>query len=96
MGLYLPGAGTLGCVVWPGVGIAHSQGILPVFIHHMQKWDRPFCSRRLPVAQRISGPHHVSASPTRLDEFDLLKCLVVGTLIQLDFLTVVGVICFEV
>ena len=27
MGIYLPGAGTLGSVVQPGAGIAHSQGI---------------------------------------------------------------------
>ena len=29
MGLYLPSAGTLGCVVWPSAGIAHSQGVPP-------------------------------------------------------------------
>ena len=27
MGIYLPSARTLGCVVWPGAGIACSQGI---------------------------------------------------------------------
>ena len=31
MSLYLPGAGTLGCAVWPGAGITHSQGIPPDF-----------------------------------------------------------------
>ena len=31
VGDYLPGAGTLGCVVWPGAGIAGSQGIPPDF-----------------------------------------------------------------
>ena len=29
MGIYFPGAGTLGCAVWPGAGIAHSQDIPP-------------------------------------------------------------------
>ena len=29
--LYFPGAGTLGCVVWPGAGITRSPGILPSF-----------------------------------------------------------------
>ena len=31
MGIYLPGAGTLGYVVWPGAGIAGSQDIPPGF-----------------------------------------------------------------
>ena len=31
MGVYLPGAGTLGCVVWAGAGIACCQGIPPDF-----------------------------------------------------------------
>ena len=31
MGIYLPGAGTLGCAVWFGAGIAGSQGIPPDF-----------------------------------------------------------------
>ena len=31
MGIYLPGTGTLGCVVWPGAGITCSQGISPNF-----------------------------------------------------------------
>ena len=31
MGVYLPGAGTLGCAVCPGAGIAHSQGVPPDF-----------------------------------------------------------------
>ena len=30
-GVYLPGAGTLGCAVWPGVGLTHSQGMFPDF-----------------------------------------------------------------
>ena len=33
MGIYLPGAGTLGSVIWPEAGIPHSQGILSIFIH---------------------------------------------------------------
>ena len=31
MGVYLPASGTLGCVVWPGTGIAGYQGVLPDF-----------------------------------------------------------------
>ena len=31
MAVYLPIAGNLGCVVWPGAGMAHSQGIPPNF-----------------------------------------------------------------
>ena len=31
MGVYRPGAGTLGCVVWPGAVITHSQGVPPHF-----------------------------------------------------------------
>ena len=27
-----PSTGTLGCMVWPGAGIIHSQGILPIFL----------------------------------------------------------------
>ena len=30
MVIYLPNDGTLGCVVWPGAGLIHSQGILPI------------------------------------------------------------------
>ena len=36
MGIYLPGTGTLGCVVWPGAGITHPQDIPPNFyLPHM-------------------------------------------------------------
>ena len=31
MEIYLPSAGTLGCMVWPGAGVAPSQGIPPNF-----------------------------------------------------------------
>ena len=31
IGVYLPGARILGCVVWPGAGLNHSQGIPPSF-----------------------------------------------------------------
>ena len=31
MGIYLPGARTVGYVIWPGAGNAYSQGILPDF-----------------------------------------------------------------
>ena len=31
MGIYLPSAGTLGCAVWPGAVITHSQGVPPHF-----------------------------------------------------------------
>ena len=31
MWIYIPGAGALGCAVWPGAGITPSQGIPPDF-----------------------------------------------------------------
>ena len=55
MRIYLPGTGTLGCVLWPWAQIAHSQ-----VIHHTWKWDCPFHCPFLCMPQCISLPPHLS------------------------------------
>ena len=64
MGIYLPGAGTLGCVVWPEAGIPcllTPEVSLPILIHHMWVWDSSFC--HLSMGHHISG---LSLSPSLL------------------------------
>ena len=54
MGIYLPGTGTLGWVVWCGAGIPRSQDITLFYNHCTWVWDQ--------LVQRL----RVSASPPLL------------------------------
>ena len=67
MGTYLPGAGTLGWVVWPGSGIARSLGVPPNFypLHMNVGLPVPHLSRALPLL------------PVWMSECDFFKSLVV-------------------
>ena len=59
IGISLPGAGTLGCTVWPGAGITCSQGIPPEFYP-------PHMNVGLSILLRPSPLHavlHLGASP---------------------------------
>ena len=98
MGIYLPGAGTLSCVVWPGPRITCFQGVPPDF-------DPPRVSVGLPV----SPVPPLSATPRLLASLPFLRLrppptwMMVASLnpwlsdsIQLNFLTDLGVTCFEI
>ena len=63
-GIYLSGAGTLGCVVWSGVGIAHFQDIPPIcsiataaaaFLHHTTHLLISVTPPLLPVWMNVSS-----------------------------------------
>ena len=75
MGTYLPGSGTLGCMVWSGSGITCSQGIPPNLYPALVSVGLP-----VPLTLWVTPRLHVlriSASPTHLDEYDFFKSLVV-------------------
>ena len=77
--IYLSDTVTLYCAVWPGAGIAHSQGTPPNFYPpHMYVRPRvlplpPLCTS-LPISTHL----HISAPPTHQDECGFFKSLVVG------------------
>ena len=76
-----PGTGTPVCPGCPGAGIAHSQGIPPNFIHHMQGDCLVVATSPLPCCCHTSSSPPwlcVSAPPTCLDEYGFFKSLVVG------------------
>ena len=82
MSLYFPGAGTLGCAVWPGAGISCSQGVPPDFYPPHVNVGLPFCWS----PWLLTHCHHpasspprlpVSAPPTHLDKYFFFKSLVV-------------------
>ena len=82
MGIYLPGTGTLGCMVSPGAGIARFQGIPPDFlstihecgvVHSAAATASPCHTASLGLSAQL----HDSASPTHLDECGFFKSLVV-------------------
>ena len=78
MGIYLPGAGTLGCAVWPGAGIAVSQGMPPNFYSpHMNVCFAATASPHRTVSPHLSTCLCVSSPSTHLDECGFFKCLVV-------------------
>ena len=97
MGIYLPGTGTLGCVVWPGSGILHSWGIPP-----------DFYPPHVNVGQTIPLPLHAPLSlctsapiPTSLPLLPVWMNVATLNPWLSDFhtalfLMVLGVICFEV
>ena len=82
--IYLLGTGTLGCTVWPGAGITHSQGIPPDFYSLYVNAGLP-----VPIPLPLPPLHTtlylltslpslwVSAPPTHLDECGFFKSLVV-------------------
>ena len=83
--IYLPSAGTLGCVVWPGAGIAGSQGNPPDFYPSQVNVGLlvPVLPLPLPVHPTlhlcVSPPClRFSTPPTHLDESGFFKSLVVG------------------
>ena len=93
MGIYLSGAGILGCVFWPGAGIACSQGIPPylyppyvnvgcLFHRHHQHYT---------ASPSLSAHLCDSAPPTRVGECGFFKSLVVGLPYSSIFLTVLVV-----
>ena len=55
MEIYFPSAGTLGSVVWPGAGVARSQGICPDFYLPQVNVGLP-----IPRLPRLSVPVHLS------------------------------------
>ena len=80
MGIYLSGAGILGCVFWPGAGITCSQGIPPylyppyvnvgcLFHHHHQHHT---------ASPSLSAHLCDSAPPTHVGECGFFKSLLVG------------------
>ena len=79
MGIYVPGPGTLYCVVWPGAGIAHSQGIPPDFyLPHMNVGSPvPAPPPLHATCLCLSTCPYISASLTCLDECVLFKSLIV-------------------
>ena len=99
MEIYLPGTGTLVCAVWPGAGIAHSQGILPHFYPPHVNVGLP-----IPPATATSPPpKHCplcpsSPSPPLLPIWMNMASLNPWrwTSRQFDFLAVLDVFCFEV
>ena len=75
MGIYLPGAGTLGCAVWFGAGIAGSQGIPPDFYLLHVNVGSPVSILPLPPALCTRqglltslSSLHISTPTTYLDE----------------------------
>ena len=88
MGIYLPNAGTLGCVVWPGAGISHFQGIPLIYSTLAAAATSPCHTASLPVSVTLAllpiGINVPSLNP---------DC---QTSVQLDFLTVLGIISFEI
>ena len=97
--IYLLGTGTLGCVVWSEVGVTHSQGIPTDFYPpHMNVGPSvpilPSCHLSVPHHR-----HHISLPlwPSYLSGWMwLLYILGCQTSIQLNFLMVLGVTCFEI
>ena len=88
MKFYFPGAGTLGCTVWPGAGFTHSTVVLPGF-------NLPHMNVGLPVpllpppfwCHSASSPPWLPSSspPANLDEYGFFKPLVVWLLYSLMF-----------
>ena len=70
MGTYLPGSGALDCTVWPGAGIACSQGIFPDLYppHVNMELPLPVLSLPLPVhavpCLLTSPPHLCISTPS--------------------------------
>ena len=92
MRIYLPGPGTLGCVVWPGAGSAHSQDIpLDFYTPHMNveppiplpKIHSTAASASPAIAHLLTSTHpppsrlYISTPPTHMDEYGFFKFLVV-------------------
>ena len=81
MRLYLPGAGTLGCVVWTGARIACSHGNPPDFyppyvkvgLLDPQLAPVPLYTTLHPLPPQLWD----SGTPTHLDEYGFFKFLVV-------------------
>ena len=94
--LYLPDAGTLGCGIWAGAGIACSRGIPPDFYPPHVKVGPPILPLLMPLcaALHLLGPGCLS--PPILSVW-MSVALNPGcqTSIQFDFLAV-PVFCFEV
>ena len=77
MGIYLPGTETLGCVVWPGAGIACSQGVPPNFYPPYMNVGLLMPIPPLPPFCITLLSPHLFAPPTYLDECGFFKSLVV-------------------
>ena len=97
MGIYLPGTENLGCIVWPGAGIAHSQGIPPDFYPpHMnvgppgpvQLPPPPLCTTLCLLASLLLLPIWMNVAPLHLWLLDFHTVLF--------FSKVLGVIGFEI
>ena len=75
-----PGAGTLGCAVLPGAGIAHSPGVPPgCYLPHVNlRLPIPLATAAWPPTHWVLSPAPISAPPTPLDEYFFFKSLVVG------------------
>ena len=105
MRLYFPSTGTLGCVVWPGYGVAFSPSVPPGFYLPHVNMGPPVPLATAAAAWPSLPPcHHtvsslprlpISAPPSRLDEYFFFKSLVFGLLYTLVFWQFF-VFCFEV
>ena len=95
MGIYLPSTGTVGCEVWPGAQIAHSQGIPPDFYSQYMNVEPsiPLLPPSFHATYHLRASPPVSATPPLL-----LICMKEASLNLwlLDFLAVLGGICFEI
>ena len=80
MGVYLTGARTMGCVVWPRTGIAHSQGIPPDFLSAIRERGAVHSTATTCLHHHAASPPHLhnSSPPAHLDERGFFKSLVVG------------------
>ena len=76
MRISLPGLGTLGCVVYPGTGIAHSQGVSPYFYPLHVSVDCLFTAAATSLCH-LFAHLHICDPPTSLDECGFFKSLVV-------------------
>ena len=95
----LPGAGTLGCVVWPVAGMTRSTGVPPdLYPPHVGvgPLDHVISTASLchPTSSVPKLP--ISTPPTHLDTYGFFKALVVRLPHNLAFLAVLGIFCFEV
>ena len=96
MSLYYPSPGTLGCAVWPGVGLTHSQGMFPDFYPSHVDGGPP-----LPIPPLLPPPlctTHLLSSPPLLPVWMNVASLNpwLWNFIQSDSLTLLGAICFEI
>ena len=97
MRAYLPSAGTLGCTIWPGARIAHSQGISPDFYPPHVNVGPSILLQPLHLPFHATTPLHLFLwlHPSYLSGWMcFLQILGCQTSIQLNFLSVLVIICF--